>query len=92
MVVNMTAHANTKEELLEGIGKESLKYVERIGNYTQKDVKEIIKAKKEDKWSNRRIRNHFARFGMTVDLPDEHKERKRKKKDVLSGVQKTLCE
>lgn len=86
----MNAHASTKEELLQGIKEESLKYVKEIKDFNEKDYKEIIKEKKENKWSNKRIRNHFARFGITVDLPDEHKERKLKNKDIALGVQKTL--
>jgi hypothetical protein len=90
MLVNLNAHASTKEELLKGIEKESLKYVKEIKDFKEKDYQEIIKSKKEDKWSNKRIRNHFAKFGITIVLPDEKKTKKGKKNDLPDG-QRTLC-
>ncbi|RPI81964.1 MAG: hypothetical protein EHM34_07650 [Nitrosopumilales archaeon] len=92
MLAHMNAAASTKEGLLEGIREESVKYVEQIKNFKEKDYKEIIKDKKEDKWSNRRIRNHFAKFGITIELPDEKKKKKERivKKIVLPDGQKKL--
>jgi len=92
MLVHMKAASSTKEGLLDGIRNESVKYVEQIKNFKEKDYKEIIKSKKEDKWSDRRIRNHFAKFGielLPIDLPEE-KEKKQGKKSLPDG-QKTIC-
>ncbi len=91
MVINLNAHASTKGELQERILETATKYMKQIKDYKEKDYQEIVKEKKEGKWSNKRIRNHFARFGITIDLPDEVKEKKGKKKSMLPGGQKTLC-
>ena len=89
ILVNLNAHASTKEDLLKKIAEQSVKYVKEIKDFKEKDYQEIIKSKKADKWSNRRIRNHFVKFGITIVLPDEKKTKKGKKNDLPDG-QKTL--
>jgi len=84
MLAHITAHASTKEELLSKIEEDSLKYVKQIKDYREKDYKDIIKSMKDKHYGNRKIKNHFAKFGITIELPDE------KKKKKISGEQKTL--
>ena len=51
---------------------------------TQERIKKHIEQLKEDGWGNKRIINHFAKFGITVDIP----EKKSKEKKLLSGQKK----
>jgi hypothetical protein len=91
LLVNCNANGSTKKELIASIDKECKKYVVQIRDLKDKDIKEIIKSKKEDGWSNRRIRNHFAKFGievLSIDLPEE----KKKRKSDLPDSQKKLFE
>lgn len=48
-------------------------------------VKKHIEQLKRDGWGNKRIINHFAKFGIAVDIPEKKSEEKK-----LPDGQKTL--
>lgn len=79
---------NSSVVLFEDAAKSIEDYISTISRdegVTQKRIQEHIKQLKDDGWGNRRIINHFAKFGITVDIP----EKKSEEKKLLDG-QKTL--
>ncbi|GAH28774.1 unnamed protein product [marine sediment metagenome] len=52
---------------------------------TPKRIKKHIEQLKGDGWGNKRIINHFAKFGIAVDIPEKKSEEKK-----LPDGQKTL--
>jgi len=74
--------------LFEDASESIEKYINTISRDeepTPKRIKEYIEQLKRDGWGNKRISNHFAKFGITVDIPEKKLEEKK-----LPNGQKTL--
>ena len=74
--------------LFEDAAKSIEKYISTISRDeepTPERIKKHVEQLKEDGWGNRRIINHFAKFDITVGLPEKKSEGKK-----LSNGQKTL--
>jgi hypothetical protein len=88
MVCNYEHFADSAIALFEDAEKSIEKYISTISRNeepTQKRINEYIKELKRDGWGNRRITNHFAKFGITVDITEKKSEDKK-----LPNGQKTL--
>jgi hypothetical protein len=68
--------------------KESIQMMDQPHRVTQKAINELIEGLRQEKMSNKKIHNHFAKYGIDVYLPDD------KKPPRLHKWQKTLedCE
>ena len=66
--------------LFEDAAESIEKYINTISRDeepTQKRIKEYVEQLKTDGWGNRRIINHFAKFGIAVDVPEKKSEKKK---------------
>lgn len=74
--------------LFEDASESIEKYINTISRDeepTLKRIKEYVEQLKRDGWGNKRITNHFAKFGINVDIPENKSEEKK-----LPNGQKTL--
>lgn len=87
MQLNTKAEAPTMNVLMNNFNvksKESIQMMDQPHRVTQKAINELIKQMKEEELSNKKIHNHFAKFGIDVYLSDD------KKPPHLHKWQKTL--
>ena len=87
MQAYINASASTMNMLINNFNvksKELMRGMDQPRRVSQKAIEEYIKSMKEQGYSLKRIKNHFAKFDMEVYLPDD------KKKPKLQKWQKTL--
>jgi len=70
------------KESLRHIVKDRDIYIEKNRQLTEKEIDDAVcHFRKDRQWSNRRIINHFAKFGIDIDLEKEKIVRKKKLKE-----------
>jgi hypothetical protein len=85
--MNIKSEAPTFKVLINNFNtksKESIRLMEQPHRVSQKAINELIEVMKSEGKSNRKIKNHFAKFGIDVFLPED------KKPPRLHKWQKTL--
>jgi len=88
MLITYAHYDDSAIALFEDAAKSIEKYINTISKDkkpTPKRIKEYVEQLKRDGWGNRRIINHFAKFGIAVDIPEKKSEEKK-----LPNGQKTL--
>jgi len=87
MLMNVKTEAPTFKTLINNFNtksKEAIRIMEKPRRVSQKAISDLIDEMKKQGKSNRQIKNHFAKFGIDVYLPDD------KQPPKLHKWQKTL--
>lgn len=82
MMMNTSAHASTMNMLINNFNvksKEMMRGMDQPRKITQKAIEELVQNMRDQKYSIKRIKNHFAKFDIDVYLPDEKKPPKLEK-------------
>lgn len=82
MMLNTSSSAGTMSMLLNNFNvksKELMRGMDQPRRISQKAIEELVQNMRDQKYSIKRIKNHFAKFDIDVHLPDEKKPPKLEK-------------
>lgn len=74
MVINSKSHGETPDGLIRKVTNDSKKYIKTLSKprgITQENINGLVEELRRDGWGKRRIKNHFAKFGIDINLSEQ---------------------
>ncbi|MCX6822274.1 MAG: hypothetical protein NTW30_05875, partial [Candidatus Aenigmarchaeota archaeon] len=82
MLMSTSAHASTMNMLINNFNvktREMMRGMDQPRKISQKAIEELVQQMRDNGYSAKRIKNHFAKFDIDIYLPDEKKPPKLEK-------------